>query len=191
MEYSLPRCGLMARISFSVGVVAISYICDASTAEIGQGYVLTAYSDAVGGSQLLAGRYSAALSSIRVSGSGTASTEVVKRTNACVAYVMLRRLREATATCDAAVSAATLDRFHAKGIVSRSRVQEDSAVAIAFSNRAIAHALSNQTVSSAEDLAEAHYLAPQSDYVVRNIAAFKQASGNAIQPAITPRRIDD
>jgi hypothetical protein len=191
MEYTLAHRASMARISFTVGVAAMACVCVASTAETGQGYVLTAYSDAVGGNQLLAGQYSAALIRIRTSGSGTTSTEVVKTTNACVAYIMLRRLREAGTSCDAAVSAATMDRSHAKGVVTRSRIQEDSAVAIAFSNRAIARALSKEAVSSAEDLVEAHYLAPQSDYVVRNIAAFKQSSGNSIQPAIATRRIDD
>jgi hypothetical protein len=51
--------------------------------------------------------------------------------------------------------------------------------------------MSNEAVSSAEDLAEAHSLAPQSEYVVRNIAAFKQAPGSGAQLEISPRRVEE
>ncbi len=148
----------------------------AALAGAGQGYVLTAYSDAAGGSQLLSGEYSAALDSIRNATTAAPSSDVVRKTNACVAYTMLHRLKEARTACDAAVVAATADRSHAGGVVSKSRSQEDSAVAVAYSNRAVMHYLSRQAVGSAEDLAEAHHLAPESEYVVHNIAAFKQES---------------
>jgi hypothetical protein len=53
------------------------------------------------------------------------------------------------------------------------------------------HALSKEIVGSAEDLAEAHSLAPQSDYVVRNIEAFKQLPSESGQLALAARRMDD
>lgn len=163
----------------------------AAQAQPGRGFVLTAYSDAVGGERLLAGHYSAALVQIRGAKNGTAGTAVVKTTNACVAYAILGKLTEARAACDAAVAAATLERSHATGVVSKSRADEDSSVAIAYSNRAIVRSLSHQAVSSAEDLAEAHSLAPQSDYVVRNIAAFRQVPGTVAQLEVSARRMAD
>ena len=75
--------------------------------------------------------------------------------------------------------------------MSKSRLQEDSAIAIAYSNRAIVHSLFNEAVGSAEDLAEAHYLAPQSNYIVRNIAAFKHKPDSSTQITIGGQRMDD
>jgi len=160
-------------------------------AESAQGYVLAAYSEAAGGQQLLSGQYSAALVSIRSGKGGTAGTDAVRNTNACVAFAMMRKLTAARTACDAAVVAATADRSHAKGVVSRSRSQEDSAVAIAYSNRAIVHSLLKEAVGFTEDLAEANSLAPQSDFVVRNIAAFKQVPASSTQLAITAQRMED
>ena len=187
MEHGLPHRTLMSLL------IAGTALCASAATQAGsqQAFVLTAYSDAVGGEQLLSGRYSAALVKIRGAQSGAATPEVVRKTNACVAYAMLRKLREANAACNAAVIAATADRLHATGIVSRSRLQEDSTVAIAFSNRAIVHALSNEAVGSAEDLAEAYNLTPQSDSVVRNIAAFRQPPSNSSQLTVAARLVDD
>ncbi len=50
----------------------------AAQAQPGRGFVLTAYSDAVGGERLLAGHYSAALVQIRGAKNGTAGTAVVQ-----------------------------------------------------------------------------------------------------------------
>jgi hypothetical protein len=163
-------------------LLAVTSLCvsAATVAEPAKGFVLTAYPDAVGGEHLLSGHYSAALEQIRGAKSGAGSAQVFKTTNTCVAYAMMRRLSAARVACDAAVAAATLDRSHVSGLVSKSRAEEDALVAIAYSNRAIVHSLAREAVSSAEDLAEAHSLAPESEYVARNIAAFKQAPGSAI-----------
>jgi hypothetical protein len=173
--------------------VVVTALCATTAAQAApaQGFVLTAYSDAVGGERLLSGQYSAALVQIRGAKTGAGGAEVVRKTNACVAYAVLGKLSEARVACDAALAAATLDRSHAKGVVSRSRSEEDSSVAIAYSNRAIVHSLSNEAVGSAEDLAEAHSLAPQSAYVVRNIAAFKQAPGSLTQLEVAAHRMED
>ncbi len=174
-----------------VVVVAAMCVAAALQAESPQSYVLTAYSDAVGGSQLLSGQYSAALVQIRDARDSPARRDLVKETNACVAYAMLRKLDEARAACDAAVTAATADRSHTGGVVSKSRLQENAAVAIAFSNRAIVHALSNEAVGSAEDLADANSLAPQSEAVVRNIAAFRELPGSSAKLAVAARLVAD
>jgi hypothetical protein len=175
----------------AVFVVVAMCVSTALQAESAQGYVLTAYSDAVGGSQLLSGKYSAALVQIRDAQGSSVRPDLVKETNACVAFAMLRKLDEARAACDAAITAATADRSHTGGVVSKSRLQENAAVAIAFSNRAIVHALSNEAVGSAEDLADAHFLSPQSEAVVRNIAAFRQLPGSWTKLTVSSRRVED
>jgi hypothetical protein len=189
MENELLRRKLASKITL-LAVVALS-ASPWTRAESGQGYVLAAYSDAAGGQQLLSGQYSAALVSIHSDKGTSASMDAVRHTNACVAFAMMRKLNAARTACDAAVVAATADRSHAKGVVSRSRSQEDSAVAIAYSNRAIVHSLLHEAVGFTEDLAEANSLAPQSDFVVRNIAVFKQVPVRSMQLAITAQRMED
>jgi hypothetical protein len=189
MENKPPRVTAATKVT-SLFVTALC-VSAATQAEPGKGYILTAYSDAVGGEQLLSGQYSAALVRLRSAKDDTVSSKAVKKTNVCVAYAMMHKLKEARVACDAAVVAATADRSHSQGLVSRSRIQEDSAVAIAYSNRAIVHSLFNETVGSAEDLAEAHYLAPQTDYIVRNIAAFKRNPGSSTKISIGGQRMDD
>jgi hypothetical protein len=189
MENKLPRVTAVTKVSsFVITALCVSV---ATHAEPGQGYILTAYSDAAGGEQLLSGQYSVALVRLRSVKDDTVSSEAFKKTNVCVAYAIMRKLKEARVACDAAVTAATADRSHSQGLVSKSRMQEDSAIAIAYSNRAIVRSLFNEAVGSAEDLAEAHTLAPQSEYVVRNIAAFKQKPGSSTQIAIGGQRMDD
>jgi hypothetical protein len=174
-------------------VFATTSLCVAALTQAQQKspFILTAYSDAIGGERIGAGQYDAALVQIRSSRKTAASAEVVSKTNACVAYAVLRKLDEARAACDEAVIAATRGKTHASGIVSKSRTDEDESVAITYTNRAVVHSMSHEAVSSAEDLAEAHTLAPTSEFVLRNIAAFRQTPGITMQVQIASRRIDD
>jgi hypothetical protein len=89
------------------------------------------------------------------------------------------------------VSAANRDRMHSSGIVSRSRLDENESLAIAYTNRAIVHSLAHEGVSSAENFAEAHSLAPTSDFVARNIAAFRTIRFAPAGVEVVSRRIPD
>jgi hypothetical protein len=163
---SMPTAALLLA-SFSVSMTALTH------AQGDNPFRLTAYADAAGGERLIAGQYDTALVQIRSAAQTGADAEIVNKTNACVAHAALRQLDQARKACDDAVTAANSDRMHASGIVSKSRLDEDESVAIAYANRAVVHSLAHEAVSCAEDLAEAYSLAPTSQFVVRNIAAFR------------------
>jgi hypothetical protein len=154
-------------------------------------FLLTAYVDAVGGERLIAGQYDTALVQIRTAARTDANAEVVNKTNACVALAELKQLDQARQACDDAVTAASRDRLHSSGVVSKSRLDENESSAIAYTNRAVVHSLSNEAVSSAEDLAEAHFLAPTSEFVARNIAAFRISRNVAAGLEVVSRRVAD
>lgn len=155
------------------------------------GFVLTVYDGSVGARDMLAGRYDAAIAEIRGAHHSAASIGVGADTNACVAYAIRHRLREAQTACDAALAVATREWSHASGVVARSRASEDSAVAIAYANRAVVHALAHQAVSSAEDLAQAHALAPAATFVARNIAAFRATPMTTSPPEVVAQQFED
>jgi hypothetical protein len=154
-------------------------------------FLLTAYVDAVGGERLIAGQYDTALVQIRSATQTDANTEVVNKTNACVALAVLKQLDQARQACDDAVTAASRDRLHSSGVVSKSRLDENESVAIAYTNRAVVHSLANEAVSSAEDLAEAYSLAPTSKFVARNIATFRTSHNAAVGLEVVSRRVAD
>jgi hypothetical protein len=170
-------------ISTSMSILAATHAQEARS------FLLTAYANAAGGENLVAGRYDAALAQITSSEQALATPQRVKKTNACVAYAALRRLSEARVACDAAVTAAQRDKTHSFQGPSSDRVDGNDDVAIAYTNRAIVQSLSHKAVSSAEDLAKAHSLAPTADFVARNIAVFRYTRGGAAQVAVTVRRI--
>jgi hypothetical protein len=154
-------------------------------------FLLTAYADAVGGERLIAGQYDTALVQIRNATQTDVNAEGVNKTNACVALAVLKQLDQARQACDEAVTAANRDKLHSSGVVSKSRLDENESVAIAYTNRAVVHSLANEAVSSAEDLAEAHSLAPTSEFVARNIAAFRTSRNVAAGLQVVSRRVAD
>jgi hypothetical protein len=112
----------------------------------------------------------------------TASTYA---TNLCVAHTAMRHWNEARVACDAAIKDA--ERRKPRGFVSplSDAVDHNTYIAIAYSNRAVVHWLSKEAVPAAEDLAKAHKTAPQADFVVRNILAFKAPHRALPQVAVT------
>jgi hypothetical protein len=182
--------GLKFVLGATLGLAAMPLALAGVPAQQQVGFVLTAYADTVGSQSLLAGHYDAAIAEIRSARRGTASTDVVADTNACVAYAVRHRLAEAQSACDRAVLAATRAKSHSSGVVSSSRQAEDATVAIAYANRAVVRALALKKVGSAEDLAEAHSLAPDADFVTRNIAAFRTTTGFANMPRIVAQQLE-
>ncbi|MDB6088408.1 MAG: hypothetical protein JWN85_1192 [Gammaproteobacteria bacterium] len=168
-------------ISTSMSIVAVT------NAQEAKSFLLTAYANAAGGENLVSGRYNAALAQITSNEQALATPERDRKTNACVAYAALGQLRQARVACDAAVTAAQRHTSHSFRGLSKDRVGASDDVAIAYTNRAIVHSLSHKAVSSAEDLAKAHSLAPTADFVARNIATFRDSHGGAAQVAVTAR----
>ena len=100
-------------------------------------------------------------------------------------------LHNARQACDLAAIAADRFKGHATGVVSVSRILEDEQLAIAHANRAIAHCLSGEVVSCAEDLAQAHALFPEGGFVTRNLGVFQRSRGAAPGVEIAARRIGE
>jgi len=149
-------------------------------------FVLTAYINGAGGENLVAGKYAVALGEVQGSKANpiTASSY---QTNLCVARTALRQWNEARVACAAAIKDA--ERSKPRGFYGSSlgdAAQHNTYIAIAYSNRAVVNWLSKETVAAAEDLAKAHKLAPQADFVARNVAAFKAPHDTVRQVAVTP-----
>jgi hypothetical protein len=136
--------------------------------------VLTVYSDAAGGSVLLAGRYDAAIDEVKAVKRAPA-VRSLNLTNLCVAQIVARDWLEARGTCDAAVEAARLDRAGAPNwpITLRDRYREFTAVA--YSNRAVLSILAQDAQAGENDLMHARKASPRSPFVKSNLEANRVA----------------
>jgi hypothetical protein len=139
-----------------------------------QPFVFTAYSDAVGGADVVAGRYHAALAQLKSYPRMTDFDPAATNTNRCVAYSMTLQWRAARAACDAAVRASDAQPM-----------RSEHHLAVAYSNRAVMFWLWNDDVAAGQDLARAQALAPRSQFVARNVAALRIHGAVALarQPA--------
>lgn len=151
----------------------------ASTAALAGGahrFVFTAFSDATGGDEVVAGRYDAALEKLASAGQldGAAMD-----TNRCVAYSMTLRWQEARAACDAAVRTATAQRRRPPAWWNWMHTSPDDYLAVAYANRAVVRWLSNDDAAAREDLAKAQELSPGAEFIARNIVALEAHTGIA------------
>jgi hypothetical protein len=148
----------------------------ASTAVLADGahrFVFTAFSDATGGDEVVAGHYSAALEELTsATGAGQLDRSAVD-TNRCVAYSMSLRWREARAACDAAVHAATEQRTKPPVWWSWMHTSADDYLAVAYANRAVVNWLSNDEAAARADLARAQQLSPGADFIALNLVALE------------------
>ncbi len=135
-------------------------------------FVLTAYGAGPGGRDLLAGRYPAALRRLRARG-GAGPDPKAFSANSCVAFEMTQHLRAAQSACDAAVLAADRARLDAGPRSGSSRISANRALAAAYADRAVLGWLRGDRHGARADLARAQALAPQAEFVRRNIAALK------------------
>lgn len=128
--------------------------------------VLATYEDFTGGRALMAGRSERAIEKINAAWSKRPSAEAL--TNLCVAHTVLRQWPEARDNCDAAVATATASRAKLMYRPGVSRTQLDTAASLAYSNRAVMHWLSHDTLAAQDDLASARSISPRAYYVMRN-----------------------
>jgi hypothetical protein len=160
----------------------------AHAAEQPNKFVMTAYTNAPGGENLVKGRYDAALAQTRFA---SPSDEALP-TNRCVAYTMTGQFDTAKSACDAAVREARSDLMHASSSMLWRTAELQDFLAVAYSNRAVLHWLSKDAVAAARDLAEAAVFTPKAEFVARNITALRsphESHENAVAQAIvTPQR---
>lgn len=150
--------------------------------------VLTAYSNGAAGKSLLAGDYAAALTELQHTKSYVTLAASAKATNLCVAYAATRQLPEAKAACDSALQQAKYDRLTASRLTP-GMSHENAYVAIAYANRAVVSLLSKDEAGARADLERAQKLAPDADFVARNLTAMAAKSRNTIaQLEVAPSR---
>jgi hypothetical protein len=136
--------------------------------------VLTVFTDAAGGSVLLAGRYDAAIDEIKATRRAPA-VRSLNLTNLCVAQIVARDWLEARGTCDAAVEAARLDRAGAPTWPVAVRDNYRAFMAVAYSNRAVLSILAQDVAAGESDLMNARKASPKALFVKRNLEATRVA----------------
>ena len=167
--------------------LVLTLMSGAALADGAHRFVFTAYSDAAGGTDLVAGRYHAALLELRSYRGSLDRDSSVTSTNRCVAYSMTLRWQEARAACDAAVHAAREQRNTPPAWWSWARTSDDDYLALAYANRAVMYWLSHDDPAAQEDLAKAQELSPQADFVAQNVAALKVHRAVALAAASAPK----
>lgn len=174
------------RNSLALGAgIALTLLSGGALADGAHRFVFTAYSDAAGGADVVAGRYQAALEELEGHRDTMDLDPSAANTNRCVAYSMTLHWQEARAACDAAVHAATEQRQSAQASWLPSSNIES--LAVAYANRAVVNWLSHDDAAAREDLAKARQLSPQAAFVARNLAALKVHREMAQAGAAAPK----
>jgi len=130
--------------------------------------VLTAYEDAIGGEEILAGRHDAALAKLSAAKPGARSL-----TNLCVLHTVSRNWEKARSACNEAVDAALRDRKRASYKLPAEQVRPGTYTAVAYANRAVMFLLSRDVAAGTNDLRQARIIRPNATYVTDNLAAMR------------------
>jgi len=149
--------------------------------------VLTAYINGAGGESVMAGQYDTALSEIKRDRSASSDLYTAKITNECVTYAAMKQLPQAKSACDEALRAAKFDRISALRY-SPGSAQQNAYVAIAYTNRAVVSMMSKDVESAKSDLAHAKSLAPDAEFVSKNLLAMETSSSKIAQLNVVPVR---
>jgi hypothetical protein len=165
----------------SLGLIAAALINTVvSAADKPDPFVLVAYSNRAGGTQIASGEY---LTATQETHASVQADPGALATNHCVAFAMSEQLAQAQRACDSAVEAAHSEQAQLPSWNPRSHAQAANSQAVAYSNRAVLRWLSADTQGARQDLARAQALAPQASFVLRNVTAM-QSHENA-SPAST------
>ena len=120
-------------------------------------FVMTAFTGAPGGENIVSGDYRAAIEQIR----GAESTDTPVATNQCVAYTMSGQFDAARKACDTAVSSAQADRRNVGPTQLWDQQRLSETLAIAYSNRSVLDWLSHNDAAAHHDLSKAGSAAPE------------------------------
>ena len=149
-------------------------------------FVLTAYSNARGGKELVSGDYTAAAQTLRYHQGFATSEPGSISNNRCVALAVTKQWDAAKAACDDAVRAAQFEKATLPAYQYWARHLENDYLAVALSNRAVLHWLSSNSAAAADDLKKAAALSPKSSVVERNRAALEYSRSSVAQVAVAP-----
>jgi len=148
-------------------------------------FELTAFSNGTGGAALVSGDYNSAVRALSAHVNGLNADSV--NTNRCVAYVVTRQVEAARIACNDAVRDAQ-DQISSLPIaMSFDRTDYRDYLALAYSNRAVFHWMSNDTAAAQSDLKKAAAVAPKAEFVARNVTAL-QSHSTVAQVSVAPKR---
>jgi len=130
-------------------------------------FVMTAYTNGVGGENIVNGNYHAAIEQTQ----RAESTDTMTASNQCVAYTMSGQFSAARTACDTAVWSARDDvrDIQAAQLWDQQRRQQN--LAIAYSNRSVLDWLSHNDAAAHRDLSKAGTAAPGTAVVSENLSA--------------------
>lgn len=148
--------------------------------------VLTAYVNGVGGEAVMAGQLDAALTEIKKNRNVSSDQYTAKLTNECVVYTAMKQLTQAKSTCDEALRSAKHDRMGALRY-SGSNIQNEY-LAIAYANRAVVQALQKNPDAAKDDISHAKSLAPDAEFVSKNLIALDTSASKIAQVTAAPTR---
>jgi len=163
--------GLAAAISLLLGPAA-------QAATSAHNFVLTAYSNGVGGAELISGNYAAAAAALHYQPAISAFDASTTSNNRCVALAMIKDWNSARSACDQAVRDAQQEKALLPSYQYWARKVKNDYLALALSNRAVLHWMSADAVAAANDLKKAESLSPKADFVTRNRAALEYSQSN-------------
>ena len=173
--------GLTAAVSLALGQAA-------QAAEPAHNFVLTAYSNGTGGTELISGDYAAAAEALHAHPTISALDASTTSNNRCVALAMTKQWDSARIACDQAVREAQQEKAMLPSYQYWARKYKNDYLAVALSNRAVLHWISSDAQAAASDLKRAEALSPNADFVTRNRAAleYSHTTGTVAQVAVSP-----
>jgi Flp pilus assembly protein TadD len=157
--------GLAAAVSLLLG--------QAVQADPAHNFVLTAYSNGMGGADLVSGNYGAAAEALHSHPALSEFDASTTSNNRCVALAMTKQFDSARKACDQAVRDAQQEKALLPSYQYWARKFKNDYLAVALSNRAVLHWISSDAEAAANDLKKAEALSPNADFVTRNRAALE------------------
>jgi len=145
-----------------------------SAAQAGEhNFVLTAYSNGRGGPALMAGDYESASKVLKYRPALSTFDTTTNSNNRCVSFTVTKKWDAARTACDQAVRDAEREKSSTPGYEAWARDMQNDYVAVALSNRAVLHWMTDESAAAAADLKRAEELSPKSAFVQRNKSALE------------------
>jgi hypothetical protein len=180
--------GMLAKSATLIAVSSILCVAAAQAANVASSpMVLTAYENGAGGESIMSGKLDQALVEIKKARTITSLEYTAMMNNLCVVYAAKKQVAEATSTCTAALKLAKFERISSQRY-SPGSMRENSYMAIAYANRAVANLMANNAEGAKEDLARAKSLAPSADFVSKNMLAAQNSRSTIAQLEVAPAR---
>ncbi len=149
------------------GALLAGSVMVAQAADQPNKFVMTAFTNAAGGENVVNGNYQAAIEQTKLA----ESTDTAVASNQCVAYTMSGQFSAARSACDTAIWSARDDVRHIQATQLWDQQRREQNLAIAYSNRSVLDWLSHDNAAAHRDLSRAGTIAPGTAVVSQNVSA--------------------